>query len=468
MAQLSLFESSSVEMTTITTNDKPQRTRNRNSVKPRTRRSTYCEGQQSIEMFLLLLAEEAAEAAKIALIAATAQKLFEEHKDWVNRLLRCCYYSRFPVHMNSEVEQTGLLGLWKAAQNFEPDRNVQFKTYASKVIKNEFRKLYREVKDASKNISAEPFYRDSDNDKSNSDRFIVPEDQSPAHLGESREMIELLNQIADETPLVKERNGIKIIALRLQGVEESEIVKMLDVRERSVSALVSLGRRVLQNNPKFLKYISIITNCELKTNKITIGGKEYTISYADNAVYNYKKLSSDEYLDVLVGFLNIPGWFKPSVADMTKEQAVVIVDADRYTFIELKVKGREIKVHAIESTLSRKAIYGTPEEGPKIKRINASILGDKHVVSFIGNISNNTTDMDINTVLSNIAKYVSRDEVAEELLDNVRYGETTHLINPDTGLQFQFQFEQGYILVTRVRIFPGHEESEKAPADTAA
>lgn len=52
-------------------------------------------------------------------------------------------YTRIFPHLTEDLHQTALIGLWKAAMMFDPDRKFTFATFACKCIKNEIRMFLR-------------------------------------------------------------------------------------------------------------------------------------------------------------------------------------------------------------------------------------------------------------------------------------------------------------------------------------
>jgi RNA polymerase sigma factor (sigma-70 family) len=66
----------------------------------------------------------------------TPLELFEAHRElvgiWVAKLWVLHRYARLEVE---DLEQMGMLGLWHAANRFDPARGVQFDTYASLCIR---------------------------------------------------------------------------------------------------------------------------------------------------------------------------------------------------------------------------------------------------------------------------------------------------------------------------------------------
>ena len=80
--------------------------------------------------------------------AGDAEQLFREYEYLVGYWIRTKYGSRLPSDVQNDLESEGLMALYKASENYDPDNEAgaKFKTYASAYIKLSFANYFKTKK----------------------------------------------------------------------------------------------------------------------------------------------------------------------------------------------------------------------------------------------------------------------------------------------------------------------------------
>ena len=80
--------------------------------------------------------------------AGDAEQLFREYEYLVGYWIRTKYGSRLPSDVQNDLESEGLMALYKASENYDPDNEAgaKFNTYASAYIKLSFANYFKTKK----------------------------------------------------------------------------------------------------------------------------------------------------------------------------------------------------------------------------------------------------------------------------------------------------------------------------------
>lgn len=191
--------------------------------------------------------EELAIQAKMGNQDAMSE-LFARYKNLVNKLSRSFFLAGGDVE---DLIQEGMIGLYKAIQNYSADKNASFKTFATLCVKHQIQTAIK-IASAEKNkilSSALPIAEqtDFDDDDDSDGEIIIPSSQpSPdTQVIEKENQKELLNKI-NKTLSEMER---KVLSLYLQGYSYNEIANLSKISKKSIDNALTR----IKNKLQFLK-----------------------------------------------------------------------------------------------------------------------------------------------------------------------------------------------------------------------
>lgn len=175
------------------------------------------------------------------------QTLIEHNLRLVLKIINTKYYST--EYNRNELISLGNLALVKAAFNFDPKRNIEFSTYASRCIINELNQYI-------KNLNKEPIIDSYDepifNEKSNEELYlknILPTDEDIERDYLDKELIISINT-ALNILLDTEKEIIKMsFGFYKRKYTQMEIAKMLNITQSNVSYII---KRALAKIKKYL------------------------------------------------------------------------------------------------------------------------------------------------------------------------------------------------------------------------
>lgn len=158
-----------------------------------------------------------------------------------SRLVRACARPYFLAGGDSEdLIQEGMMGLLSAIRTFEPERDVQFSTYAELCIK---RRLYSAIKSAARNKHS-PLNNyvtlESPELLENSSRRVFLRDPEEFVIAQER-----VNEITDGLYGNLSRFEAEVLRLYLDGMSYAEIADEMKKSTKSVDNAVQRIRRKL-------------------------------------------------------------------------------------------------------------------------------------------------------------------------------------------------------------------------------
>lgn len=128
------------------------------------------------------------------------------------------YYQGFS-YLQDDILQCGYIGLWKACETFNKDKNTQFNTYAVACIKNEIKMLLRKER---------KFRVRVEHNLTNSELEYLLESQIDNEQQEQRDFERLQDAMLGE---VKNKEIFKLYS---EGYKQEEISKILNVPPTSI------------------------------------------------------------------------------------------------------------------------------------------------------------------------------------------------------------------------------------------
>jgi len=145
------------------------------------------------------------------------------------------------MYDREDLYQLGCLGLLNAIDTYNPDKGVQFSTYAWVIIRN---RIVNAVKKE---------YRHHGNEISgDDDSIIIPDavyiDPPPSEINE---ILDILKNVSASSPK-QIQNGIEAIILISQGYSETEIAENNDLTVTAVRIAVCRARKILKCNKELL------------------------------------------------------------------------------------------------------------------------------------------------------------------------------------------------------------------------
>lgn len=152
-------------------------------------------------------------------------------EDWRNdliiknkRLVYYCYQrfikkTTFSITHKDDIISEGLVGLCKAAKLYNPDLNVKFITYATKLIVTDMLLYIR-------------------NNKKTVEKTIILEDFMTPPSADTTEDIMSLNQVVAYLRQTLSEKSFKIFQMWLSGTPQVEIAKIVGCTRQNISTLI--------------------------------------------------------------------------------------------------------------------------------------------------------------------------------------------------------------------------------------
>lgn len=212
---------------------------------------------------------------------------------------------------------TGCIGLLKATNTFNCEKNIKFATYASRCIENEILMSLRHEKKWDKDISlTQPLATDLDGNE------LLAEDiceDSKSNLAfESLEFREMLSQVLTWSFCYFDQRKALILCYTMSGKKQREIGKFLNISQSYVSRLQKKIRSELKSRKDFnvlKEQQKLIVSFEedfvwLKFSKADFPSiekicKNFNFNYEDTTYYTIVQISfyDDEMFDLIAEVL---------------------------------------------------------------------------------------------------------------------------------------------------------------------
>lgn len=179
---------------------------------------------------------------------ASVNLLLTRYKHLVNKIAR----SYFLADGDSEdILQEGMIGLYKAIINFDPKKNVSFKTFASTCIRHQLQSAIK-VSSSEKNkiLSSAISISDSPLDEEDGDLEIFIPSSLPSpddKVLEKERFKEIKDKIIDTLSALE----LKVLSLYLKGYSYQEISSLSGLSKKSIdNALTRIKNKLafLKNN----------------------------------------------------------------------------------------------------------------------------------------------------------------------------------------------------------------------------
>jgi len=157
--------------------------------------------------------------------------------------MRLVYYVAYKYkNAGYEIEDLfsiGLIGLMKAIDYFNIEKNIQFSTYASKCINNEILMFFRKNKNKKQeiNIHTTTFITKNGSEIS-LEKFLIDENVNIIQDYEEKEYIEQLNQIINELPETEKKVITLFFGFNGRVYVQREIAEILNVSQSYVSRII--------------------------------------------------------------------------------------------------------------------------------------------------------------------------------------------------------------------------------------
>lgn len=146
-------------------------------------------------------------------------------------------------HLEDDLVQEGLLGLWKACNTFDPEKGAEFSTYAVKCIKNEMGMFLRKIGKSQEELSLDrPL-----NTECNATFLHLVEEVNVEEDDSKSEAIQMLIDVAKET------GNERLIELKLQGMKQVDIAKELHVHPATISERMRFLYEKVRNKLNIIK-----------------------------------------------------------------------------------------------------------------------------------------------------------------------------------------------------------------------
>lgn len=190
----------------------------------------------------------------------------EEQQKLVTDNINLIFYFIHKKGISMDEVDIGYIALCKAAKTFKQDANIQFSTYALRVISNAYGSIYRKTKKT-------PTIRSLDEEIFNNgtDAIYLGDTISGTVItGISPSLTELMQNVTEFISTL-EGNKKDIYLLSISGMTQLEISKRLNISQASVSRALGIMR-----NKFIMKYYRNLTASEIIDNiKEELYGKEY-------------------------------------------------------------------------------------------------------------------------------------------------------------------------------------------------
>lgn len=221
-----------------------------------------------------------------------------------------------------DVEQAGLLALWKAAEMFDETRGVKFASYATPAIK---RAMIRELKGNQDKLNPESWEELESVCPTFENHLATPEEDVFAAIEDSP-VISTILDVAKTLRLSKERKGVAAYAMFLQGYSGPQIAKTIGVKGTSYTALISTGRKVIQTNPLFQKAAATFMPDYKKDTVVDLLGSPFNVHYSEDVRYDVPTRCDDDYEGTLARLLSIESVADYVLNEVPLDDDVIICD----------------------------------------------------------------------------------------------------------------------------------------------
>lgn len=174
------------------------------------------------------------------------EKLVEENLRLVDFVIRRKFPRWREIGEYEDVQQTGRIGLCKAAQTYDPDKGRMFSTYAAKCIRNELKMALRGVYALSREREDRQLSIDAvlgDDDFTLAD--IVPDpDADTERQTEVREKLQKLMAAFEDEPI--------LFAVATKQMTQAEAAELLGISQPHVNRRIkSILRHMLKKEEKY-------------------------------------------------------------------------------------------------------------------------------------------------------------------------------------------------------------------------
>lgn len=178
------------------------------------------------------------------------RKMVEENLMVVKQAIRTAVIVNETIYgfEYDDLYQEGCILLCKAAENYDPQKNVLFSTYAQTVVANGLKTYCRLLCNKQKHMITVPFYSTNENVMFLSE--FSADDMMDSVISEI-DISNLLYPLKQQYTGVVLK-GIKAIELKAKGYSGAEIAKMYGVKPNLVGAWISKALKKLEQNGMFI------------------------------------------------------------------------------------------------------------------------------------------------------------------------------------------------------------------------
>ena len=149
----------------------------------------------------------------------STDELIQENENLVHFVLQ----RKYPTRANDDdAIQSGLIGLWKAIQQYEPERNIKFSTYAYRCISNEILTFIRKESRQTQ-LTLMPLTDD-----------VEDSNQLPKYDMQQEEQLSLIDALTYTDALLDEDKFL--LRLYLEGYSVTDVGKILGITKQAVCA----------------------------------------------------------------------------------------------------------------------------------------------------------------------------------------------------------------------------------------
>ncbi len=220
------------------------------------------------------------------------EEIIEKHR----RLVKGCMKSVGGISPmdRDDIEQAGLIALWRAAEKFDPTRGIRFESYAAVAIK---RAMFRATSKAKNKLNPASWEGLEETCPTFESMLATSADENPAQTG-SHPVLRRIFEQAGSLRTAKERKGVQAYALFMQGYSAPQISKVVGFSALSTTAMVSVGRKVVQANPIFQRIASeLMSEPRKQSIMVELLGTPFELRYANNLSYDLPVKFNDNFLE---------------------------------------------------------------------------------------------------------------------------------------------------------------------------
>lgn len=132
---------------------------------------------------------------------------------------------QYARYLEDDLIQEGMLALYKACEDFKPDRGIEFSTYACKCIEHAMGMFMRKENKINERCV-------SINDKVKPDSEVIYEDTLESEDYNRSQVEYQLEQVME---IIKDEPQYMMVKMKLEGKTQAEIAKKLGITQCSVS-----------------------------------------------------------------------------------------------------------------------------------------------------------------------------------------------------------------------------------------